>query len=333
MNHPTDKILSGLICKAFKQSKLFERQSHCITDIQMAAYLDNCMSDEERKSIEEHLSTCDYCFRILVETKKFTKMDIKEDMPRQSYRKIISEIKKVLRRKRLEALTIKFKELIEKSPNHIRKSLERIREGIETIFMDTFTYPSPRFAPVFGETRVSISSPFGKIRYPILFEWQEYERADSYEISIESADWLLRTNKTKFGVTPVQLKLTNGEEYMWNLRVLNKDKEVIEEENGFFSLLGIEELKEIKQIENQITMIEPEEDRLLLWGGCLEEKELYIDAIQKYKQAYASQPSPGVAYRIAYCYHKLELEGLCHEWNKKIPKKEGRCILKNYVYL
>ena len=58
-----------------------------------------------------------------------------------------------------------------------------------------------------------------------------------------------------------------------------------------------------------------------MWGGTLEEKELYMDAVQKYKQAYAIQLSPGVAYRIACCYDKLELEDLREEWNKKIPEE------------
>jgi len=45
---------------------------------------------------------------------------------------------------------------------------------------------------------------------------------------------------------------------------------------------------------------------------------LFIEAINKYKEAYALQPLPGIAYRIAYCYDRLELEELRNEWNKKI---------------
>ena len=67
-------------------------------------------------------------------------------------------------------------------------------------------------------------------------------------------------------------------------------------------------------------------EKIKSWVGKskkeLEEKEFYMDAIEKYKEAYAIEPSPGIAYRIAYCYDKLELEELRDEWNKKIRQEE-----------
>jgi hypothetical protein len=104
---------------------------------------------------------------------------------------------------------------------------------------------------------------------------------------------------------------------MWELKVM-KGNDVLEEESGFFSLPAEEELKELEGIEYQLRINRPEQENLILWGGILEEEEFYMDAIEKYRQAYALEASPGLAYRIAYCYDKLELEELRDGWNKKI---------------
>jgi len=71
-------------------------------------------------------------------------------------------------------------------------------------------------------------------------------------------------------------------------------------------------------MEEQLKGVETEQDKLILWGGILEEKRFYMEAIDQYKKAYASEPLDGIAYRIAYCYDRLELEELRDEWNKRI---------------
>jgi tetratricopeptide (TPR) repeat protein len=50
----------------------------------------------------------------------------------------------------------------------------------------------------------------------------------------------------------------------------------------------------------------------------LERKEFYIEAIEQYKKAYELDPFNGLAYKIAYCYDKLDLEEHRDEWNNKI---------------
>lgn len=174
-----------------------------------------------------------------------------------------------------------------------------------------------QFAPVFGEYKANVLSPFGTIRYPIIFEWLCYEEADQYSVSIEGSDWSFNTSDTHIELTEKDLKLNCGKEYMWELKVM-KGEEVIDEITGFFSLISQKELEEVEEIEHYIEDIEPEEDRLLLFGEILERKKLFIEAIQKYKQSYALQPFPGLAYRIAFCYDKLELEELRDEWKLEI---------------
>ena len=43
-----------------------------------------------------------------------------------------------------------------------------------------------------------------------------------------------------------------------------------------------------------------------------------MEAVVQYKAAYVLEPQNGIAYRIAYCYDRLELEELRDEWNGKI---------------
>ncbi|MDP3013641.1 MAG: hypothetical protein Q8M92_05320, partial [Candidatus Subteraquimicrobiales bacterium] len=144
-----------------------------------------------------------------------------------------------------------------------------------------------------------------------------YEGADKYIISIEEANWSYSTAGTKVEVGPGELQLIYGTEYMWEI-VIMSGEELTDEIVGFFSLAAEDEIRELTEIEGRTEGIEPEQDRCMLWAGILEEKEFYIEAIEQYKKAYALEPSNGVAYRIAYCYDKLELEELRDKWNRKI---------------
>jgi hypothetical protein len=247
----------------------------------------------------------------------------------EAWTNVSQGIRKVIETIKVRRLIAKLNTIIEICPPHVRKEIENIRQDIETLFGNTFTYPKRRFAPVFGESHISVFSPFGKIRYPIVFEFPSYERADCHEITIKGTAWSIRTNKKKIEITPDQLSLSYGKEYMWTIKLI-KDAEALEEEYGFFSLLALKEKKDIEQIENQIIGIESEDERLLFWGAILEEKELYIDAIQKYKNLYNSQPSPEIAYRIACCYNKLELDDLRNKWNRKILQMEYPELLETH---
>jgi len=148
-----------------------------------------------------------------------------------------------------------------------------------------------------------------------------YEGADRYTISVEDTNWSFTTKETKIETNIGTLKLDYGKEYMWELKVM-KGEEVIDEITGFFSLATEDEVEELMEIEKQIKNIEPENDRFILWGGILEEKEFYMEAIEQYKSAYTLEPLSGIAYRIAYCYDKLGSEELRDKGNRKIQNTE-----------
>lgn len=310
-----------VLYKVLEDDLSVKRKDGCLSDMEISAYFENRVSSEERMVIEDHLSKCGYCLSILVETEISLKEGIEEEEPHFSYEEIMDIVKQQLREERGKALFEKFTALAEKSPPAAQNALKRIKNDIEAMFKNTFAYPSPQFAPVFGEHRVTVLSPFGKVRYPIIFEWMPYERADRYTISVEDTGWSFKTQGTRVEVNSEELKLIYGKEYMWELKIM-KGEEIIDEITGFFSLATEDEIKGLTEIEKQLKGIEPEQDRFILWGGILEKRGFYMEAIEQYKNAYSLGPLSGIAYRIAYCYDKLELEELRDEWNKKIQTTE-----------
>ncbi len=311
------QTFSRVLYKVLEDDLSVKRKEGCLSDMEISAYLENRVSSEERMVIEEHMSKCGYCLSILVDAGKALQESIREEEPHFSYEKIMDIVKQQLREERGKALFEKFTALAEKSPPAVQNALKRIKNDIEAMFKNTFAYPSPQFAPVFGEHRVTVFSPFGKVRYPIIFEWMPYEGADRYTISVENTGWSFNTPEIRVKVRSEELKLNYGKEYMWELKVM-KGEEVIDEITGFFSLATEDETEELMEIEKQIKSVEPLQDRLILWAGILEEKEFYMEAVEEYKKAYKLESMEGIAYRIAYCYNKLELEELRDEWNRKI---------------
>jgi len=279
-------------------------------------YAEGGMEEGEEEEFWKQVQGCRYCLSKLIKVQRALN-DVQEE-PGWAYERIHEVIEKREREKSVAALTSKFADMLKKSPANLRKRIETISEKVENLLRRTFAYPTPHFAPVFGELLPGgVSSPFGKVRYPVVFEWQPYEQADRYTLSVEDANWSHTTSGTRVEVSPQELDLMYDSEYMWELKAMQGEK-VIEQENGFFSLPAERELREIEEIEDQINGVSGERDRLILWGGILEEKGFLMEAIENYKHAYAIDPFPGIAYRIAWCYDQLELEGLRDEWNKKI---------------
>ncbi len=285
-------------------------------------FVEGKLRGDKLLELEEHIAVCPECKKKVHALRDFSSIWNKwtatahGEAYRKADKKKLVAIRKELSERKAEALMERFLDITGKSPAHLKKKLEAIGQNLNDIFRKTFTFPTPSFAPVFGEYPVTILSPFGKVRYPIIFKWRPYRGADQYIISIEEVNWSYTTSGTKVEVNPQELELVYGNEYMWELKVTRADK-IIEEENGFFKLPTEEETKEMKEIEHQIGQIKSKEERFLLWGGILEGNEFYMEAIENYMHAYNLEPSPGVAYRIAGCYDQLELEELREKWNKK----------------
>jgi hypothetical protein len=312
---------SNILYETVKNDLSIQRQQDCLSDMDISAYLENRVTTKERMVMEEHLIKCLYCLSIMVETKKALEEGIKEKEARFSYNKVMGAVKQQLRVQKWESLSEKFDTFLERIPPKVQNVLRGIKNDMVIMFKNTFTYPSPRFAPVFGEHEANILAPFGKVRYPIIFKWISFKEADQYIISIEAIDWSFNTSETQIKFNEEILELNYGSEYMWELKAI-KGEEVVDEITGFIVLAEKEEAEGLKEIENQLSNIEPKQDRLTLWGGILEKNEFYTEAIEQYKKVYALEPLEGIAYRIAYCYDKLELEELRDEWNRKIFRED-----------
>jgi len=278
-------------------------------------YANGLMSEDEEDKFLGQIKECKYCLAKLVSTQK--KLEEVQEESVWPYEKVKAAIEKDLGMRKVESLMQEFAGLIKKVPAHLQNSLESIGHNLNDLFRKTFIYPTPCFSPVFGKSPVTVLSPFGKVRYPITFEWIPYEEADQYEILIEGAGWARKSVGNKIEIKEKDSILSYGREYMWELRFL-KGGETIEEIAGFLILATEEEIKEIKEIENEIQNVGSKEDKLILLAGILEGKGFFMEAIRSYRQAYAINPSGSIAYRIAFCYDKLELEELRDEWNRRI---------------
>ncbi len=291
-------------------------KNDCLNDMDISAYIDNKVSSEKRIIIEEHLCNCAYCLNIMAETKTSLEDNVIQKDIQPPIENIWPVVMQKLRKQTFKSLTQKFKNCYKKSPHNVQNYLGKINKDIENILKKTFTYPSHRFAPVFGEHKSKYLSPFGKVRFPVVFEWLPYKDTDKYIISIEGVNWSISTNESRLRIESKDLKLEYGKEYMWELKIINTVES--EEKTGFFTIAAKDEIKELLQIEKQFKDIVPSQDRYILWATILEEREFYLEAIEHYKKSYELESSECLAYRIAYCYNELELEELKGEWNKKI---------------
>lgn len=316
------QIFSELIRRAAEKKMSLNRTSDCISDLEFTEYLGGHISTTARMKIENHLSTCEYCLSILCKTKEIMKENSSEDLPHQILVKSTSIVKKSLRMKKVVKVIDTFSELIKKRPQNEWDFLQKVEHDFETIIKSAFTYPYPRFSPVFGESQIGVISPFGKVRYPIVFEWQPVQSANLYEISIKDIEWFFKTEETRVIITEEQLKraLNHDKEIMWIIKA-KKHNETLEEESGFFSLITPEEKEIIEEIEVNIKKLAQGDEKFIIWGGLLESSGLLMEAIEKYKQLYSKYSSPSIAYFIASCYDKLELEDLREKWNNKIPQE------------
>lgn len=308
---------SKMLNNAAKNNLSVDKKRDCLSDMDISAYIDNSLSFDKKNVIEGHLSNCAYCLNIMAETKKSLEGNVMQKDIQSPIENIMPVIIQHLRKQKYKSLLEKFTEIVKRSPHDVQNLLGKINNDIENILNKTFAYPTPRFAPVFGEHKAKVLSPFGKVCYPIIFEWLLHEEADQYIVSIEDINWLFNTSQSRIEVAEKDIKLDYGKEHMWELKIF-KAEEVIDEITGFFSLATEDEMKELMKIEKQFESIEPEQDNFILWAVLLEKREFYMEAIKHYKKAYKLEQLDGISYRIAYCYDKLELEELRDEWNRRI---------------
>jgi len=309
--------LSDLITLASASRIINHANENCYTQNVIKSLLSGKISNNKRQKIIEHFCKCRNCVQVLIKTWDSIRKNYAATSRFSLEERTLHTVMNKVREKRKQTLLTKVDYFISSLPVQMQKTFTRKFNRIKKRISVAFSDPTPAFPPVFGKELVCVISPFGKVEYPIIFEWRSYGEKCIYEVLIKDINWSVITVETTLQFNKGKLALVYGEEYMWELRV-KKDNEIIDEVNGFITLATLEEMKIINKFEKHIAGVEPVEDRLVFWGEFFEEMEFYMDAIKKYRDSFNILQSSALAYKIAYCYDKLELENLREEWNKII---------------
>jgi hypothetical protein len=249
-------------------------------------------------------------------------MEIVEQSPQYPLDRIQTAVLKKRRARMVAYLTDLLKEVIVRIPDDLSGHHQRLVDELKAKLIESFSFPTPRFTPVFGESFFLSIGPFGQVRYPITFEWRPHEEACEYVLSIEELNWVHRTTETRLSIEAGTCEFIQGEEYMWEL-VVHGDDEVITEESGFFNLADKRKLEDIQQVEAALHDMPDGLGKFLVFAGLLEQRAYYMEAVDYYSRAYELDPLHAIAYRIACCYDLLELDELKLFWNRRIPVEKS----------
>ena len=293
---------------------------NCLQDIEISRYIDNNLTKNEALRIDAHLNKCLYCLHIVSGSIASLEKDIDNIEYDINTHKLLSIIKKKLRENTILCVEDTILHLLETTAKNRDFLANHTIHHIRDLIKEAFSYPCPHFDPVFGDAQSRVLSPYGKVTFPVRFEWTSHEQADTYKLSLNDRLWEGSTTSTVIQLD--QSVLQYNCEYMWSLNYI-QNEETIDEVSGFFWVGSEEAHQEINHVESVLSALDSNSVTPLLLGAFLEVREFYIDAIYAYKNAYNLNPSPAIAYRIATCYHHLELEELCNEWNKLIIQWEG----------
>ncbi len=291
--------------------------SACPDDLDLAAYTEGRLSGAERIRVEAHVSRCRDCLAILSSTVRAAAAeDATKPITGLSERLVCVSLKEV-REARADALLSKLWELVHSTRGDIRQHLRGLGDGIARGFREAFTYPTP----VFGSARVDddliVVSPFGKVRSRIAFVWEPWGEADSYEVSISDSDWVQRTTRCRIVIDRDDHAWATAGNHEWILKAF-RGSTLVASVSTSFSVAGEQEEQCIGALEQSIGEIEPEVDRLAIWGGILEQCGFCDEAVASYQRSHHLRPAAGLAYCIARCFNQSGLTPLRKLWNDRI---------------
>ena len=282
-------------------------------------YAQGHMDESIQSVFWEKIRDCNFCLSRLA--KMLRSLEIAYRSPQWHSDRVRAMVGKNRGSQMVHRLLDRFKHVVSSIAEDRASQLGRLVDDLKTTFIESFTYPTPCFSPVFGESRFAVIGPYGKVRYPIVFEWRPHEKAYEYVLRIDELNKVYRTTETKLVVEAGTCEIVDGEEYMWELAVHGED-EILTEEYGFFSFAGEDALRDIQLAEEAFGHITGGMEENLLMAGLLEKSGFFMEAVDRYTTVYEQEPLAGIAYRIACCYDQLELDELRADWNRKIPVEE-----------
>ncbi len=183
-------------------------------------------------------------------------------------------------------------------------------------------FPSPilQLSPVFGvaaSSEITMLSPFGKVKFPIVFEWKENPSIQKTIIKISDGEFT--TEATNIELDRDTFSFLHDKEYEWEILMVNTEGILIEGPIGYCTTCSAEEEDLLREFEHEIKGLNlPAAMHQVLSGVMFETKGFYIDAIASYKNAFKSNKERELIIRIANCYEKLELKGLREEWRYRL---------------
>jgi len=89
---------------------ILTRENSCLNDQQLARYLEGKISAAEREDFEKHLSACNFCLKVVAESKKSLLQAPQEAVPEGLTERIISRISASLTKEQIPGLWSKVKE-------------------------------------------------------------------------------------------------------------------------------------------------------------------------------------------------------------------------------
>ena len=291
-------------------------ESEDLLEDRLWLFAEGQMDDDAQSLFWEKIKDCKYCISKLA--RMIRSLENAENEICWSADRLKAVIQKQKRQKTVKLLSKRLEEVRSILPASLGARFEKIVDGLKAKLQASFSYPSPRFSPVYGKSHHLSISPFGKVRYPIVFEWQKKNHAAEYVLKIDDVGWVEKTTQNRVTIEAGACDFSLGEEYMWELAVFVKD-ELIDEESGFIELATAPDIQELEQIETTLQAISDEFERVIIFAGILEQKRFFTEAIFNYSLAYEQDPIPSIAYRIASCYDQLEVKDLSEKWNREIP--------------
>ena len=287
----------------------------------MAAFLDRRLLPQDQEMFLEHASTCFRCLGLLAASVVASPGEPDQEPAPEARERMLRTFRRSVREERATVLVANFRDLIREAPGDIRDYLEGLGKSIGTLLHETFTYPTPSFTPTPAGTSPTVISPFGKVRFPILFRWELFQQSNNCQLSADQIGWGIHTTRSRILVRNDEWPGESGRQYEWKLD-FRKDAHTLAEYRGDFSIVTSEEASRLARIDDRMRTIKPEVDRLTLWGALLEQCGLCAEAVQNYLRGHLIAPSAGLAYRIAFCFDRFGLLQLRDRWNQEILERD-----------
>jgi hypothetical protein len=106
------------------------RKVNCLSDQQLAQYIEGKVSPAEREEFEAHLSVCDSCLKVIVEAKKSLQGAAEDIVPEGLIEKLIALSTSSLKKSQISKLWVKVKE----GSWQLGKEIEIAFDAVESAF-------------------------------------------------------------------------------------------------------------------------------------------------------------------------------------------------------